>query len=329
MKENILRALLYKYFYDELNESELEELRSIINGTPDEIFKREVDFIWEHESYKIPIDPTMKSEILQSIHSTIGAEKVVIKKTINWWKVAAIIMLPIMVIGLSLFLFDNKKDDVLMPQEYVIFSENGQKSQVILPDGTHVCLNSGSEITYTSDFNQTNRNIKLKGEAFFDVKKSASYGFTVEVNSIDIQVLGTAFNVSAYDEDPDIKVSLERGKVEVRQNKDKQLLAILNPNEQVSVNKTNLSSSITKCDAQIESIWHKNILRLNNVTEEEMFRKLERWYGVNITVQNLGKPRRYGFTIKDESLREMLELINIITPISYRIEGEEVTIKYK
>ncbi|MFT4221980.1 FecR family protein [Dysgonomonas sp.] len=329
MKENILRTLLYKYFHDELNESELEELRSIVNNTPDEIFKKELDFIWDHENYKIPIDPVMKSEILQSIHNTIGVKKVAVKKAINWWKVAVAIMMPIMIISSYLFLSVNKIDNVLIPQEYTVFSENGQKSRIILPDGTHVWLNSGSEITYTSDFNQANRNIKLKGEAFFDVKKSALQEFNVEVNSINIQVLGTAFNVSAYDEDSDIKISLERGKVEVRQKKDNLILATLNPDEQVVLNKLNLSATITKCDAQIESIWHENVLKLNNVTAEEMFRKLERWYGVDITVQNLGKPRRYGFTIKDESLREMLELINIITPISYRIEGEEVTIKYK
>jgi ferric-dicitrate binding protein FerR (iron transport regulator) len=325
MENNMLRTLLYKYFHDELTEKELEKLRSMINGISDDTFRKALDFIWNSEGVEIPMNPLTKSDVLQSIHNIVNPDKTVIGQRFNWWRVAAIIMMPITLL-VSLSLLSGNKPDV---QEYTVFAEYGQKNRILLPDGTHIWLNSGSEISYTSDFNQANRNIKLKGEAFFDVKKNTRHSFNVEVDSINIQVLGTVFNVSAYDNAPDIKVSLERGKVEIRKNRDNLLLATLNPNEQASVDRKKLLAATTACDAWTESIWHQNILTLHNVSAEEMIKKLERWYGVNITVQNLTKSRKYGFTIKDESLREMLELINIITPISYRIEGEEVTIRYK
>ena len=151
----------------------------------------------------------------------------------------------------------------------------------------------------------------------------------MEVDSINIQVLGTAFNVSAYADDPNIKVSLERGKVEVRMHDDNSFLATLNPNEQATIDKKSIVTTITDCEAYTESIWRQNVLKINNIYTDEMIKKLERWYGVHINVQNMPVSKRYGLTIKEESLREMLELINSITPIIYRIEGEEVTISYK
>ncbi|WP_304246728.1 FecR family protein [Parabacteroides gordonii] len=325
----LLRELLHKYFHGKLTKKELTDFRSVVNEMSDEMFKKELDFIWNNENDVIPMDTLTKNNILQSVHNIIDHKAIVVKRVFNWWKIAAIIMLPILLINISLLFMDNKEEYVANVQEYTVLSGKGQKNQILLPDGTHIWLNSESEISYTSDFNQSNRSIKLKGEAFFDVKKNEYLPFNVEVDSINIQVLGTAFNVSAYADDPNIKVSLERGKVEVRMHDDNSFLATLNPNEQATIDKKSIVTTITDCEAYTESIWRQNVLKINNIYTDEMIKKLERWYGVHINVQNMPVSKRYGLTIKEESLREMLELINSITPIIYRIEGEEVTISYK
>lgn len=325
----MLRELLHKYFHGKLTKKELTDFRSVVNEMSDEMFKKELDFIWNNENDVIPMDTLTKNNILQSVHNIIDHKAIVVKRVFNWWKIAAIIMMPILLINISLLFMDNKEEYVANVQEYTVLSGKGQKNQILLPDGTHIWLNSESEISYTSNFNQSNRSIKLKGEAFFDVKKNEYLPFNVEVDSINIQVLGTAFNVSAYADDPNIKVSLERGKVEVRMHDDNSFLATLNPNEQATIDKKSIVTTITDCEAYTESIWRQNVLKINNIYTDEMIKKLERWYGVHINVQNMPVSKRYGLTIKEESLREMLELINSITPIIYRIEGEEVTISYK
>lgn len=325
----LLRELLHKYFHGKLTKKELTDFRSVVNEMSDEMFKKELDFIWNNENDVIPMDTLTKNNILQSVHNIIDHKAIVVKRVFNWWKIAAIIMMPILLINISLLFMDNKEEYVANVQEYTVLSGKGQKNQILLPDGTHIWLNSESEISYTSNFNQSNRSIKLKGEAFFDVKKNEYLPFNVEVDSINIQVLGTAFNVSAYADDPNIKVSLERGKVEVRMHDDNSFLATLNPNEQATIDKKSIVTTITDCEAYTESIWRQNVLKINNIYAGEMIKKLERWYGVHINVQNMPVSKRYGLTIKEESLREMLELINSITPIIYRIEGEEVTISYK
>ena len=325
----LLRELLHKYFHGKLTKKELTDFRSVVNEMSDEMFKKELDFIWNNENDVIPMDTLTKNNILQSVHNIIDHKAIVVKRVFNWWKIAAIIMMPILLINISLLFMDNKEEYVANVQEYTVLSGKGQKNQILLPDGTHIWLNSESEISYTSNFNQSNRSIKLKGEAFFDVKKNEYLPFNVEVDSINIQVLGTAFNVSAYADDPNIKVSLERGKVEVRMHDDNSFLATLNPNEQATIDKKSIVTTITDCEAYTESIWRQNVLKINNIYTDEMIKKLERWYGVHINVQNMPVSKRYGLTIKEESLREMLELINSITPIIYRIEGEEATISYK
>ena len=325
----LLRELLHKYFHGKLTKKELTDFRSMVNEMSDEMFKKELDFIWNNENDVIPMDTLTKNNILQSVHNIIDHKAIVVKRVFNWWKIAAIIMMPILLINISLLFMDNKEEYVANVQEYTVLSGKGQKNQILLPDGPHIWLNSESEISYTSNFNQSNRSIKLKGEAFFDVKKNEYLPFNVEVDSINIQVLGTAFNVSAYADDPNIKVSLERGKVEVRMHDDNSFLATLNPNEQATIDKKSIVTTITDCEAYTESIWRQNVLKINNIYAGEMIKKLERWYGVHINVQNMPVSKRYGLTIKEESLREMLELINSITPIIYRIEGEEVTISYK
>lgn len=325
----LLRELLHKYFHGKLTKKELTDFRSVVNEMSDEMFKKELDFIWNNENDVIPMDTLTKNNILQSVHNIIDHKAIVVKRVFNWWKIAAIIMMPILLINISLLFMDNKEEYVANVQKYTVLSGKGQKNQILLPDGTHIWLNSESEISYTSNFNQSNRSIKLKGEAFFDVKKNEYLPFNVEVDSINIQVLGTAFNVSAYADDPNIKVSLERGKVEVRMHDDNSFLATLNPNEQATIDKKSIVTTITDCEAYTESIWRQNVLKINNIYAGEMIKKLERWYGVHINVQNMPVSKRYGLTIKEESLREMLELINSITPIIYRIEGEEVTISYK
>ena len=326
-----LRDLLHKYFQGELGDEELRSFKAMIDKESDTTLKRELELIWEGENeVMMTMNPRRKSDILRSIHHVIDMPSTIgMKKPFNWWRVAAIIMMPLLVASLSLWFMDGRESFLSEVQEYTVLSGKGQKNQVLLPDGTHVWLNSESEISYNSDFNQTHRNIRLKGEAFFDVKRNEHIPFNVEVDSVDIQVLGTAFDVSAYADDPDIKVSLERGKVEVRTHGDKSFLAALNPNEQVTIDKERMTTTIVDCEAYTESIWRQNVLKISNLHTSEMMKRLERWYGVHIHVRNMPVSKRYGLTIKGESLREMLELINSITPISYRIEGEEVTITYK
>jgi Fe2+-dicitrate sensor, membrane component len=208
-------------------------------------------------------------------------------------------------------------------------TQKGDKSQMILPDGTKVWLNSGSQLTYRSDYNREVRTVLLSGEAFFDVVKNPDRPFIVKSGGIDVKVLGTAFDVCAYPEDNNIAVSLLRGKVSIESSADQNRLALLYPNEKAVINKANMLCNVTPCDASTESIWLNHKLRFEGTKPDTLFKQLNRWYGVNFAINKIPKNTRYWLTLKSESLTETLQLINKITPIHYSINGEEVTIEYK
>ena len=86
---------------------------------------------------------------------------------------------------------------------------------------------------------------------------------------------------------------------------------------------------MTLCDAETESSWHHNLLKFDGTPAKEVWKKLERWYGVDIALSDVSPAQAYWFTIKTESLTELLEMINKITPIEYKLDGKEVTIRYK
>lgn len=242
--------------------------------------------------------------------------------------VAAVVALAL---GFALsFLINNPEESWQAAQyENVIMAPPGQKTQLVLPDGTLVWLNSGSRLSYNYQYSTCDRVVYLEGEAFFDVKKDTQYPFIVKAGAVDIKVHGTAFNVSAYADEDNIMVALLRGKVSLSSTADQNLLTYLFPNQEAIVSKKSLSYHVDSCDAEIESSWRYNLLKFEGASVKEVWKKLERWYGVDITLSNVDTSKSYWFTIKTESLTELLEMINKISPIEYKLDGKEVTIRYK
>lgn len=215
------------------------------------------------------------------------------------------------------------------PGEVVVESPPGQKSKLYLPDKTLVWLNSGSKLTYYTDFNSGNRTVLLEGEAFFDVSHNKQLPFDVMAGELKIEVLGTSFNVNAYEGERNTVVSLLNGKVMVRNAADDALISEILPQHKIVIDKTDDSFRLLECDADMEGIWRHGQLRINNDHLLQLISKMERWYGVNIHLAGEPVDEYYWMTIKTESLTEILELINRITPIHYKIEGEEVTVRCK
>ena len=202
----------------------------------------------------------------------------------------------------------------------------GQKSQLVLADGTKVWLNSGTSITYTNKFGEKDRTIKLNGEAFFDVKKNKELKFIVSTGKIDVVVHGTAFNVKSYPADADISVSLLRGKVDVVAAQNDKSIAMLAPGQQVIISKANMKSVTKTCDADLEGIWRLERLKFEGASISEVAQKLSKWYGVTIEVANTNNFNKYWFTVTSESLTDILKSMNSLHPISYKIKNDHVII---
>ena len=209
-----------------------------------------------------------------------------------------------------------------------VISPAGSRSKIILPDSTSVWLNAGAEIRYPSSFSRETRDVYISGECFFNVTKDKKRQFIVHSNSLDIKVFGTSFNVRENEKDNKTEVALIEGEVQIFNSENRPLVS-LTPGEQFTL--TGDIGVVEKVD-NINNLtaWKENMIIFENEPFDQVIQSLESWYGVEFEVDtSILNNHNYTFKVKTESIREVLNLISVITPIEYNISGENVTIKYK
>ena len=240
-------------------------------------------------------------------------------------KYAAIFLLLITISGIFLFL--KNRDKTVNETFSTIYAENGQISKVELPDGSMVWLNSGSKIIYNNHFATKNRKVILKGEAFFDVKKGMEIPFLVSSNEITVKVHGTRFNILENQSSSKIEVVLEEGKIELFNGNNESSLCILNPGELATINRQNRKLIISKVNTERHTSWKEGILNIYNQPLKEVVKLLENRYNQPFEYENEAAELLYTFTIKNESLEDILQLMESITPVSAHQKGNIIHIK--
>jgi transmembrane sensor len=197
----------------------------------------------------------------------------------------------------------------------------GKRSTITLSDSSRVILNSGSEIEYPKDFTQGERWIKLKGEAFFEVKNDGR-PFKVTANKTEIRVLGTSFNVK--EENRDLSVALVSGKVMVNDHKGNQVQ--LQPAEMLSI-KEDGKLYKTGFDSLEVIGWKDRILVFKSASFGEVKQKIENWYGVEMHLEgHVSENWKYSGIYSDETLENILRGIFITSGMHYTIENRKVTL---
>lgn len=191
----------------------------------------------------------------------------------------------------------------------------GERSKVILADGSTVWLNSGSTLKYSTEFSRKNRNVTLEGEGYFEVMKSDGHPFTVHTNGYDVVVRGTKFNVSAYSDDPSISTTLIEGRVEVNYRDSS---FVMSPGEEVKLIKHTGQMLHAKVNSQQSVLWTDNRMEYDDITFGELAAKLSRKFNVRILIQD-EKLRNYRFRVSlrnDESLEQIFNALEVITPFT-------------
>ncbi len=206
-----------------------------------------------------------------------------------------------------------------------ILSQAGQKTRVLLPDSSIVLLNGNSQLKYNQNFNQENRTIELKGEGYFEVRKNYRKQFIVKTSDVDIKVFGTVFNVKSHDNDQKIEIGLINGQIGIDRSRHE--IARLDPGQLAVFDKQNSKLAIGKMDVNLVSAWTRDELIFEENSLEEVVKYIERWYNVDIKVDTaLMDGELLTFKVKSESLSELLDLINLLKPIKYKIDGKHVFI---
>ena len=199
-----------------------------------------------------------------------------------------------------------------------IHSPVGSRTKFQLPDGTQGWLNSGSSIKYPVNF-MSQRNVEISGEAWLDVVHLESKNFRVITPFFDVKVVGTQFNVIAYDDESTAGVILERGKVFVL-GKDEEVKGELNPDQQMIFNKSANEFIKTRVDSKSYNSWKDGILIFRNVPMSEIARRLGHRYNTEIILHGDSlKSSIFRATFQDENLDEICKMLSTVAPIKYKI----------
>ncbi|HBB50277.1 MULTISPECIES: FecR family protein [Barnesiella] len=322
MKEQ-KKNILERYMQGLINEEEYNEFSQMVLDENDEkIFDLMDECICKNtNAYVMPSD--VKLNLYDRIWEQIRKENIRVRlRKIS--SLAASILLPLFIFSTVYFYF---QVDEYKHRPNVIVAENGQKAEFTLPDGSKVHLNGGSKLSYNAAYNGRLREVSLEGEAFFDVKQDKEKPFIVKTSVFDVEVLGTSFNVSAYDDEDMSEITLVEGKVKLSLNNSDDSPVYLTPSQKFVYSKNGKEGHISFTDEEYELAWKKGVLMFNAELIENVFQKIERWYGVSIHYEsdNIIHDR---FTGEFEALtiQEMMNILRMHYNFKYKIENNDIYI---
>lgn len=246
-------------------------------------------------------------------------------------KVAAILLIPVIGLGLWYFVSQSSQSTEQFAEA---IAPRGQKSQVVLPDGTRVWLNSATSIKYPTNFNNHQRDVYLEGEAFFEVRRNVLKPFVVHTTGLSVKVLGTKFNVKAYHDEDRIETALFEGKIDLLINtlsSSRPIVKEVNPGQSFSYSKTEEKLIPSRFPREEIDGWKKNQLIFKDDTFSNLVKKLERWYDVEVVYdEKLFNDRHLTVELYEgERLDMLMKVIGLALSVNYQYEKGKIILTPK
>ena len=258
------QKLLHKMFNGEATDNELTQIRQWVNADK---MNRETFY---HE--RALFDALQLNAFQKGNH--------VRKQSVPLWKwigsAAAAVIALFLLYNIPVFTTKNIQPEIALN---TIKVPAGQRVEVTLSDGTHIWLNARSEFSYPASFNENTREVRLKGEAFFDVAKDRNKKFIVNTGRCEVEVLGTQFNVEAYDDRESVKTTLVEGSVDVQAGGEKVRLI---PHEQLQYHKNTAEMEVREVNVREIIAWKNGWFVFDNTTLGEIVKTLQRWYNIEV-----------------------------------------------
>jgi transmembrane sensor len=200
----------------------------------------------------------------------------------------------------------------------------GKQYQLQLSDGSKIWLNAASSVTYPTSFTGNERKISITGEAYFEIAHDAKRPFTVSTNGMEIQVLGTHFNVNAYDDEENTSTTLLEGSIKI---KNQHTTALLTPGQQLQLNKQGKIKLVTDADVQEAVAWKDGLFLMKKAGIASIMRQIARWYDVEVSYSD-GIPagRISGDIPRNMNLSKVLEVMEL-SGVHFTMNGKKVEVK--
>jgi transmembrane sensor len=243
-------------------------------------------------------------------------------------KVAAVLFLPLIITTILFSIDKSQKEKDSFVAWNTIEIPAGMRSEFWLPDSTKVYLSSKTTLSYPMEFSNSIREIKLSGEAYFEVAEDREMPFIVNTGRINIEVTGTEFIATNYDHEGLTEIALLNGSINLFQGDyftTKKDITQLKPGEKAIYKENTTNLIVEQINAEKYTAWKAGILMFREDPLPEVVRRLNRWYNVDIQLEGPElKDWTYTATFEDESLIQVLELLKISAPVDYTIKQREI-----
>ena len=324
-KEQIY-AIIARHLTEDLTQEESSKLESWLS----ENRKHQIEFddiveLW-HKSQRLQSPRNIGTDhALAEVHEKAGIKRIRNFNLKVIQQVAAILLLSVLLSGLYTYFFSGTTKTYKSDYYQEVSAAYGTRTNLQLPDGTTVILNSGSSLRFSGLFAENaTRKVELKGEGFFQVAKDRKRPFIVHVGKLDVKVLGTTFNVNAYDgTDPEIDIALVEGKVSIGKAgsslSDNLMVLALGQLAHYDIAENEITKE-TNINPEKYMGWTEGKMIFIDDPIQEVVRRMENWYNIDITIadQHLLNYRFTG-TFVNESLEEILNVFSLTSPLNYKI----------
>jgi len=318
-----LKALAEKWMQGTLSEEELTIFESWYNQ------HRSSDVQWPGDETEEELRDRMYNRVSKELKAGDDKGRVA---PIRWWRMAAAAVFILLSGGFIWYAVTTRAPKANLATVKPVVNATGESStgfirHIILPDGTHVVLQADSRLDYPEKFLGKAREVRLSGEAYFEVTEDKQHPFIIYTGRIRTTVLGTAFNIRALPDDKKVTVSVTQGKVKVEE--DRKLLAVLTPNQQVTCHPVTAVVSKDSVNAlSLVTDWTKHEMLFEGQSFEEVAALLSRRYGVEIRFKKEGlkKCTIKAFFNGTESLEKVLDVLCIISNASHSMPDEHTVL---
>lgn len=316
--------LFEKYLRNEASSEDIDRLISVLKEDEaiNEFF--ETELLSMSSDMPKEIQERLFADIIDKINIDRSRRRVNInyKPILKW---VAVLVLPLLS---ALFVYvAMNRGNVIGDNQVTVSASNGEKAEVVLSDGSKVWINSGSQITYDNSYNKKQRKVVLDGEAFFEVAKNENCPFIVVANDLEVEAMGTAFNINAYSDDSHMSSVLLDGKIKVNVL-DKNY--ILDANERVVLHKRANVVTRDTVNASDFTQWKNGRLYFRNNSFEEIANTLMRTFNVDIKFESEAlRNIRFTGTLGNSSIRNALDILSLTSAMRYEMDGTTIALHLK
>ncbi len=335
MTEDEIKLIINKYIYNhDLTDFEIVQLEKYLAHSENKLLFEKIMEKESKDSFdeKETIDPEISAEIYKKLKKEIKEVEVLPSKKRTafapqlYFRIAAVFTFLLLISTITIFYYFSNSKNIY------ISTSVGERKTIVLPDNSTITLNNNSSIKYTDNWFESDlREIELEGEAFFDVVKDPNKPFIVYTSQLNIKVLGTSFNVKSYKEDDNITTTLIKGSVAIQQKNEEATESddvVLKENQKAIFHKGSQNLVLQGAKDEKETSWKQGKLVFEDNSFIEIFRELERWYGIKIKYKvKSANSCRFNLKIENESLVQVLDLFKSTTDLNYTINGNNVKIE--